>query len=55
MLLLTFKTVDVTGFADTVHSGLNISMVESVSMTLNPEFGAYAGSVSSDSDDSEST
>ena len=54
MLFLTFKTVDVTGFADTVHSGLNISIVESVSMTLNPEFGAYAGSVSSDSDDSES-
>ena len=55
MLFLTFRTVDVTGFADTVHSGLNISMVESVSMTvaLNPEFGAYAGSFSSDSDDTD--
>ena len=30
-------------------SGLDISMVESVSMTLNPEFGAYAGSVPSES------
>ena len=53
MLFLTFRTVDVTGFADTVYSGLNISMVESVSMTLNPEFGAYAGSFSSDSDDTD--
>ena len=53
MLFLIFRTADVTGFADTVHSGLNISMVESVSMTMNPEFRAYDGSVSSDSDDTD--
>jgi uncharacterized membrane protein YczE len=49
-IICLFRTVDVTGI-----SSLNVSTVESVSVTLNPEFGVYAGDISSDSlsEDSE--
>lgn len=42
--------MDVTGV-----TSLDVSRVESVSVTLNPEFGVYAGDISSDSlsEDSE--
>ncbi|CAB4040952.1 Hypothetical predicted protein, partial [Paramuricea clavata] len=38
------EILDVTGI-----SSLNVSTVESVSVTLNPEFGVYAGDISADS------
>ena len=39
-IICLFRTVDVTGI-----SSLNVSTVESVSVTLNPEFGVYAGDI----------
>ena len=43
------ETVDVTGI-----SSLDVSTVESVSATINPDFGVYIGEVSSDSSSDES-